>query len=297
MDDFGRPVDVTDDDRDDHDQFNARDDDGVRYNVGVISEWYDRHTDFNSFMTLVKPGDLLEFQREAYCHWAVYIGDYALADDDTADDENKEYRIVPCVVHRANPADSENIQSMLSTSRSLSKGLHGIGAVVVEPLTEVWDKSRVRVNNGLDNSLQPYSSSTVVQRALSVANGENSLSYTAYNVISNNCEHFASWCRCGWNISCQVARRSEQVLKLAMMAGAALLPRPVSVLGGLCVAGLHMMGQLRRTTEDVASNIHDQFTDSAMDRFTDITDTNNTSSSSSTSHNQRQRYLMNHKNM
>ena len=161
MDDFGRPVDVTVDDHDDGDQFNATDDEGVRYNVGVISEWYDRHTDYNSFMTLVKPGDLLEFQREAYCHWAVYIGDYALAtsgDDD--DDDNQEYRIVPSVVHRANPADSENIQSMLSTSRSLSKGVHGIGAVVVEPLTEVWDKSRVRVNNGLDTSLQPYSSST-----------------------------------------------------------------------------------------------------------------------------------------
>lgn len=53
-----------------------------------------------------------------------------------------------------------------------------------------------------------------------------------------------------------------------------------------------MMGQLRRRTEDVASNIHDQFTDAAMDRFTDITDTNNSTSSS---HNQR--YIMNHQNM
>merc|ERR1711902_226524 len=53
-------------------------------------------------MTLVKPGDLLEFQREAYCHWAVYIGDYALAtpsdDSEDDDDDNKEYQIVPCVV-------------------------------------------------------------------------------------------------------------------------------------------------------------------------------------------------------
>merc|ERR1719232_1106036 len=219
-------------------------------------------------MTLVKPGDLLEFQREAYCHWAVYIGDYALAtpgDDD--DDDNQEYRIVPSVVHRANPADSENIQSMLSTSRSLSKGVHGIGAVVVEPLTEVWDKSRVRVNNGLDTSLQPYSSSTVVQRALSVANGENSLSYTAYNVVSNNCEHFASWCRCGWNISCQVTRRGEQVVKLVMLAGATMLPRPLTALGGLAVAGLHMMSEMRRSTGEVSSRVLDQITDSALDTF------------------------------
>ena len=35
----------------------------------------------------------------------------------------------------------------------------------------------------------------MVKRALAVAHGESSLSYTAYNVVSNNCEHFASWCR------------------------------------------------------------------------------------------------------
>ena len=28
--------------------------------------------------------------------------------------------------------------------------------------------------------------------------------YTAYNVVTNNCEHFAHWCRHGWSISCQV---------------------------------------------------------------------------------------------
>ena len=98
----------------------------------------------------------------------------------------------------------------------MSKGVHGIGAVVVESLRDVWGCSKVRINNGLDTSVHPFSSQTgafylqsslnvddddfsdiaVVQRALSVAHGESSLSYTAYNVVSNNCEHFASWCRC-----------------------------------------------------------------------------------------------------
>ena len=73
----------------------------------------------------------------------------------------------------------------------------------------------------------------MVQRALAVAHGEALESYSAYNVLSNNCEHFASWARCGWSISCQVARRGEQVLKLAMLAGAAVLPRPLSVLGDI----------------------------------------------------------------
>ena len=96
----------------------------------------------------------------------------------------------------------------------MSKGVHGIGAVVVESLRDVWGGSKVRINNRLDNSVHPFSSQTgavfikvgttlmnviisVVERALAVAHGESSLSYTAYNVVSNNCEHFASWCRCG----------------------------------------------------------------------------------------------------
>ena len=71
----------------------------------------------------------------------------------------------------------------------------------------------------------------MVQRALAVAHGERVESYSAYNVLSNNCEHFASWARCGWSVSCQVAKRGEQLVKLAMVAGAAVLPRPLSVLG------------------------------------------------------------------
>jgi len=110
----------------------------------------------------------------------------------------------------------------------------------------------------------------VVKRALSVANGENSLSFTAYNVVSNNCEHFASWCRSGWNISCQVAKRGEQVLKMAMMAGAALMPRPLAALGGLAVAGLHLVGQMRRASDNVSSSTFDHF--SANDNFDDVND-------------------------
>lgn len=98
----------------------------------------------------------------------------------------------------------------------MSKGVHGIGAVGVESLRDVWGGSKVRINNRLDTSVHPFSSQkgavligigmtmimammyvmiSVVERALAVAHGESSLSYTAYNVVSNNCEHFASWCR------------------------------------------------------------------------------------------------------
>ena len=42
----------------------------------------------------------------------------------------------------------------------MSKGVHGIGAVVVESLRDVWGGSKVRVNNRLDNSVHPFSSQT-----------------------------------------------------------------------------------------------------------------------------------------
>ena len=40
--------------------------------------------------------------------------------------------------------------------------------------------------------------------------------------------------------------------------------------GGLAVAGLHMMGQLRRATGDVASSVYDQFSDNAVPAFDDV---------------------------
>ena len=42
----------------------------------MISEWHELGSDYNVLMTIAKPGDLLEFKREGYEHWAVFIGDY-----------------------------------------------------------------------------------------------------------------------------------------------------------------------------------------------------------------------------
>ena len=37
--------------------------------------------------------------------------------------------------------------------------------------------------------------------------------------------------------------------------------------GGLCVAGLHMVGQMRRATGEAASSMYDQLTDTVTDRW------------------------------
>ena len=150
MDDYGVPSSV--------DREGAGSEEGRKYNVGLVSEWYDMGVDTHSFLALLKPGDLVEFKREAYCHWAVYIGDHPLPSPNSGGDD-EDFLVVPCVVHRANPTDSD-IQNMFSASRSLAKGVHGIGAVVKEPLRDVWSRSEARINNGLDSTIPPFPSET-----------------------------------------------------------------------------------------------------------------------------------------
>ena len=111
-------------------------------------------TDFSVFIKLLRPGDLIEFKRDGYCHWAVYIGEHALAENADTDDF---IPVLPCIVHRANPTDNlENMNGMFSASKSLRKGVYGIGDVVVEPLRDVWKESGARVNNVMDNDVEPF---------------------------------------------------------------------------------------------------------------------------------------------
>ena len=63
--------------------------------------------------------------------------------------------VTPCLVHRANPTDTVG---GLSSSDSCRKGELGIGDVVMEPLNNVWGESMARVNNIMDNNLQPLPS-------------------------------------------------------------------------------------------------------------------------------------------
>lgn len=215
------------------------------FNVGILSEWHQRGTDMSSFLCLLRPGDLIEFKREGYCHWGVYIGDHALTE---GQEDDGFVQVLPCLVHRANPTDGDNADRLFSGSQSLAKGIHGIGDVVVEPLWDVWNHSQARINNSMDNAVAPYPSEEVVARALQVVHGEDSLAYTPYNVVTNNCEHFASWCRNSWAISTQVSRGLKTLLNYGLTAAAVVvLPRPVSFIGGLALAGLQMMEEVRRT--------------------------------------------------
>ena len=74
---------------------------------GVITKTEYRRTDYPALVSLLRPGDLLEFQREGYQHWAVYVGEHAL------EISPGQFPVLPCIVHRANPADSPSLLVIL----------------------------------------------------------------------------------------------------------------------------------------------------------------------------------------
>ncbi|CAJ0928835.1 unnamed protein product, partial [Mesorhabditis belari] len=107
------------------------------------------------------PGDLLEFSRNLYQHWAVYVGGGE-------------------VIHfSGEPQNKKNAK------------------ICRDKLSEVAGKSQLRINNEFDKKHRPHSEDEIVRRAESQI-GEM---LGNYNVISDNCECFAKWCRNGMYLS------------------------------------------------------------------------------------------------
>ena len=72
-----------------------------------------------------------------------------------------------------------------------------------------------RINNGLDSQMQPFSQDEIIRRATSAVYGHGFERHISrcYNLLTNNCEHFATWTRNGWAISHQVCLSKDQFLQ------------------------------------------------------------------------------------
>jgi hypothetical protein len=102
--------------------------------MSARSRWF-TIKDRDAFLREVKPGDMLEFRRNGYQHWAVYVGrpsNFRRHYSGGNLVEGVEY-----VVHRANPGDSD-FTNFSMRGASFAKGRNGIGNVVVEPLDDIW---------------------------------------------------------------------------------------------------------------------------------------------------------------
>lgn len=79
-----------------------------------------------------------------------------------------------------------------------------------------YSEFRGRGQTVIVKSEKSFSKDEIVARAYSRLRGNGSTSYdrTAYNLLTNNCEHFANWCRSGNHVSPQLADRLPITAKL-----------------------------------------------------------------------------------
>ncbi|XP_030236894.1 phospholipase A and acyltransferase 4-like [Gadus morhua] len=124
-----------------------------------------------------QPGDLIEIFHDLYKHWAVYVGD-------------------GFVVHMTLNGSS----ATSSSSSGSSSGAMLITKAVVkyEELKAVVGDAKWKINNLLDGKCQPRDAKIIVEEALQLVGSK-----PLYNLISNNCEHFATGLRYGISLSRQ----------------------------------------------------------------------------------------------
>uniref|UniRef100_T1IVQ1 LRAT domain-containing protein n=1 Tax=Strigamia maritima TaxID=126957 RepID=T1IVQ1_STRMM len=171
--------------------------------ISLRSRWF-RLEDMDEIFSLLQEGDLLEFDRGNYSHWAVYVGIQEPCNE-------------ACIVHNASSLSLSNgmwgltfasCHSVSSDSKQKSHkrrrdgSFSGCSKVTVrlEKLIDVLGSDQVRINNTRDRLWSPYDSQVVKQRALNKVSERIS----NYNALNYNCEHFVNDCRYGRLVSMQM---------------------------------------------------------------------------------------------
>ena len=157
------------------------------------------------------PGDILYWPRDdqlvPFTHWAVYIGRRKLAPHgqswmvDTCEVTGAE--LPEAVVHLWGAADS--------STRDMSSD-----AVVVYNRVDEVGGTPYDGNLKYDAAHTPMKPDHILERCLkALGHKVYEERFGGYHVLGNNCEHFATWARYGWN-------QSDQVFKGAMLGAAGL---------------------------------------------------------------------------
>lgn len=111
-----------------------------------------------------KPGDMIEIFHKIYQHWAVYVGDGYVVH-------------LTGVEHGVSGIYHVGSGSGLSVNAMVKK----------EPLTKVTAGCKYRVNNKYDKKIKPLPAKKIVHEAEKLVG-----KVINYNLITNNCEHFAT---------------------------------------------------------------------------------------------------------
>ncbi|CAF0919384.1 unnamed protein product [Rotaria sp. Silwood1] len=129
---------------------------------------------------LLVSGDLIEYVRGPFSHWAVYLGNNQIA-------------------HLPGPSNVfANFQIVQTIWRILSG--HWIEQMQIEicDFNGLLSSSIAYINNSKDCIFHPLPRDEILRRA------HSALGFSGYDLMLNNCEHFAHWCRYGIAISDQV---------------------------------------------------------------------------------------------
>ncbi|KAI1714318.1 lecithin retinol acyltransferase domain-containing protein [Ditylenchus destructor] len=154
-------------------------------------------------------GDLVEFGRNRYMHWGVYIG---------------VINGIQCIAHiSTDTGDFDDVD--ISNKKELSsKIMHGSTAKVrSDPFFNIAGQDLCRVNNYLDGSRNPFPPVIIRDRALYQLGSGN------YNLLHNNCEHFAKWCRYGSRESNQATVGKTALIGVTALAITGSLPVALTV--------------------------------------------------------------------
>ncbi|VDN04023.1 unnamed protein product [Thelazia callipaeda] len=154
----------------------------------------------------VEIGDLVEFQRvighakrRIYTHWGVFIGF-----------QDREAYIAHTGTDFGdfgNRFGDESAESLIDIKTKVSRS--NLIQVRREELSSVARGDKCRINNSLDKEKCPFPPAVVVDRAILM------LGNTNYNLLLNNCEHFAKYCRYGLRESDQAALVSTIIIASA----------------------------------------------------------------------------------
>ncbi|PVD22503.1 hypothetical protein C0Q70_18317 [Pomacea canaliculata] len=132
----------------------------------------DTHRHNQNVLYNLTKGDLVEFPRGTYSHWGIYAGPMAV---------------------------SGAAHAKAGGSRQTK------GEIRDEDFFAVAEDSKAMKNNQLDHKYRVYTPDEIVRRAMS------EIGRTDYDLFTNNCEHFATWCRYGIAISLQAMKGAEVV--------------------------------------------------------------------------------------
>lgn len=128
---------------------------------------YESHN--RSVVSKAKEGDLLEINRGCNSHWAVYIG--------------KEE-----VIHLVG-SKKDGVASQPDSVFTICGETFNKASVKKESVWNVVQDSKVDINNTKDRVCRPQDPQKIVEVA------KKKLGKIEYNVLWQNCEHFAAFCR------------------------------------------------------------------------------------------------------